>query len=719
MGAPRSLANWMERQWGHHRLLILITALLLQDSQGDLMAQIHTVGTTGTISISTDAGILRSNLSGTCGSIRIFIHEFPVMYGASLDPCDEQLIGRPIYNVTMNAVGEVVIDGATGYDGRALVLETCGQKTCVNLQEGTQGTWRATLRSFIIGPAYFMQSVAQEMVVAVVDLALLEGTPTSNASLLFSGTCRIEDGHLVGSVELGNSCRIVRSRLALRNVTVMPFLLVKYEERWACAEVKTITPKEAVAQIGMLGVSGTFTFRQESPFHPTHITVNLFNLHGHAAHYGVHSLPVLPRQWPGQDICTGANTGELWDPLNVRHESTAGWTGHSSWPLGDLSGRHGTIQGGKTFLVELMDWNLPLFGNNSIVWRSVVIYNTSGEPWVCGTIRPAGATIRAHTVFRRGVMGRVMFLQASGDPYGEVSIYVELTHGTQNISLGHNWHIHNFPLLTESESCAGAGGHFNPYNVPVNKNYSEGCQSVRPLWCEAGDYASKHRPLSFLMAGPARHLFIDESTTLNGPNSIIGHSMVIHGAGGASTRVACANILLQHSSEARTAAWFGAGGAHGELWASQASDLDPTLVHFSFYGLRGLGGGFHIHLLPVGGASEDPCSNSRIKGHFNPFRVEASTSPAAGNGTDDEYEVGDISGRRGSLHDKEHVTKQYTDTNLPLSGTHSILGRSLVIHYDNGSRMQCASVLQELSSGGEWVHATAEFSGNISGRISL
>lgn len=702
-------------------LLLLITALLLQglESQGDLTAQIHMVGTTGTISLNTNTWILQTNLSGTCGSISISVHEFPVVYGALRDPCDEGSIGRPRYNVTMNAVEQVVVDSKIRYDGASLSVHTCGQRTCVNLQDPSQRTWQAKLRSFIIGQAYFVQSLGQNLMVGMLHLAILEGIPVSSASLLFSPTCRIDNGHVFGSIELGSNHRFIKSRVELSNVTVMPFLLVKYNERWVCAEVKTISPKEAAAPISMLGVTGSFTFRQESPFHPTHITITLLRLGGRAAHYGVHALPVLPRQASGQEVCTMANTGELWDPLDVSSQSMPAQTGHSSWPLGDLSGRHGTLQGQEKFMALLVDWNLPMFGNNSIVGRSVVLSQTNGEAWACSTIRLGGVATRATAVFRRGVIGRIMFQQTWNDPYSEVSIYMELSHGSHNVSRGHNWHIHNFLLHSESDSCTNAGGHFNPYNVPVNENYSTECTLGHPLWCEAGDYASKHQPISFLSPDPARYVFTDASTSLSGPDSIIGRSLVVHGADGASTRVACANILLQRGSEGRTGDWFGAGNAVGELRASQSSDLDPTLVQFSFHGLKGLAGGFHIHLLPVRGALNDPCSNAGIRGHFNPFSIDMSTSPAAGNGTDDEYEVGDISGRRGFLLNQDNVTQQYTDMNFPLSGGHSILGRSLVIHYANGSRMQCASFLQESPPGGEWVRATAEFSGNISGRISL
>ncbi|XP_040296699.1 uncharacterized protein LOC121008312 isoform X2 [Bufo bufo] len=686
-----------------------------RESRGDLTAKIDMVGTTGSISIN--AGILRTNLTGTCGPVIVSIHYFPVLYGASWDPCTEELIGQALYNVTINEVGQTVVDSKMRYDGRSLVLQTCGHRTCVNLQDSSQRVWQAKFQSFIIGQAYFVQSLLQNLLLCVLDLAILEELPTSSASLLLSSSCRLDDAHQFGSIELGSSHKLVKSRVELSNVTIREYLLVKYNERWVCVELKTITPREAAAAISMHGVSGRFTFRQESPFHPTRMTINLWQLRGRAGHYGIHSLPILPRQESGQDVCTAANTGKQWDPLDVSSHSTTVRSGHSSWPAGDLSGRHGTLHGLKNFTAMLIDWNLPMFGNNSIVGRSVVIYESGGSAWVCSTICLEGDAIRATAVFRKGVVGRIMFWQAQNDPYSDLTIYVELSHGSGSASGGHNWHIHRVPLQ-DSESCTKAGGHYNPFNVPVNGNYSDECRSTRPLWCEAGDYASKHHPIAFTPS-PTRYLITDTSTSLTGPYSIIGRSLVIHGEDGASTRVACTNILLHHCTEGRTTSWFGFGNAYGMLRASQATDLDPTLVHFTIHGLGGHAGGLHIHVLPVSETSDNACSNVQIKGHFNPFSIEASTSPAAGSGTDDNYEVGDISGRQGSLLNQDNVTKQYTDMNFPLSGTHGVLGRSLVIHYANGSRMQCASLLQDLPADAEWVRASAEFSGNISGRIWL
>ncbi|XP_018430537.1 PREDICTED: uncharacterized protein LOC108803196, partial [Nanorana parkeri] len=700
-------------------LPIIITTLLLLDSwsQGTLTARIQMDNVLGSVTINTNTWTLRTDLSGTCGSVNISIHKFPVIYGASQDPCHIDHLGQSCYDLSISGMTQVAIDPNIRYDTCSLVLKTCGRQTCVNLETGSQSAWKAIVQSFIIGQVYFLQSSNRQPITAVVELALLEGMAYLNASLFFSDTCQVNNGQLLGNVEVGHHQKLAKSRLELTTVGVMPYLVIKHQERWACAEVRSIQPKAASAEFGMQGINGSFSFRQESPFHPTQLSINLWRFQGAAAQYRIHSLPILARKQSDQNLCDEANTGDLWNPFSVGTATVR--SGHSSWQIGDLSGRHGTLQGHEGFSAVLTDWNLPLYGKNSVIGRSVLISKASGEPWACSTINLEGEVVTALASFRKGVVGRIMLQQAPSDPYNDLTVYIELSHVSDKISKNHNWHIHQFPLSSESDTCASAGGHFNPYNVPIDGNYSQECKPSNPLRCEAGDYAGKHAPITLLAPSPARYLFTDSLTSLTGPMSIIGRSVVIHGPEGVSPRVACANILLQAVSEGRTSLWLGSGNAGGELKASQVSDFMPTVIAIDFHGLEGLAGGFHIHELPVTEESGSPCSFEQIQGHFNPFNVNISSSPAAGNGTDDEYEVGDISGRHGSLLSLDHQTGQFKDTNFPLSGPLSVLGRSLVIHYVNGSRMHCATFQRQQSSGGAWVRATAEFSGNIRGRISL
>lgn len=66
-------------------------------------------------------------------------------------------------------------------------------------------------------------------------------------------------------------------------------------------------------------------------------------------------------------------------------------------------------------------------------------------------------------------------------------------------------------------------------------------------------------------------------------------------------------------------------------------------------------------------------------------------------GTNDEYEIGDLSGKYGSLLNHTSYNKTHFDYNLPLFGKNSIQGRSVVIHkmkMMGSGRWVCADVHQ-------------------------
>ena len=68
-------------------------------------------------------------------------------------------------------------------------------------------------------------------------------------------------------------------------------------------------------------------------------------------------------------------------------------------------------------------------------------------------------------------------------------------------------------------------------------------------------------------------------------------------------------------------------------------------------------------------------------------------SPPSGAGTPDQYEVGDLSGKYGSLKDKMTIKKVYNDSNLPMFGSQSIVGRSIVIHKEyKAERWACSTI---------------------------
>ena len=94
---------------------------------------------------------------------------------------------------------------------------------------------------------------------------------------------------------------------------------------------------------------------------------------------------------------------------------------------------------------------------------------------------------------------------------------------------------------------------------------------------------------------------------------------------------------------------------------------------------------FHVHEFPV---KDNNCSSTG--GHFNPFNVDQGQ-----HGQDHHmHEVGDLSGKHGSLEGKDEVSECFWDTNLSLFGKHSIVNRSIVIHKNpGGDRWVCADIL--------------------------
>lgn len=83
---------------------------------------------------------------------------------------------------------------------------------------------------------------------------------------------------------------------------------------------------------------------------------------------------------------------------------------------------------------------------------------------------------------------------------------------------------------------------------------------------------------------------------------------------------------------------------------------------------------------PVEYGLEFPCEGTSLYGHWNPLDINTSDVPAAEEGTLDQYEMGDLSGKFGTLDNKKRYIMTYNDTTLPLFGPRSILGRSIVIH---------------------------------------
>ncbi|EGG03458.1 Cu/Zn superoxide dismutase [Melampsora larici-populina 98AG31] len=116
---------------------------------------------------------------------------------------------------------------------------------------------------------------------------------------------------------------------------------------------------------------------------------------------------------------------------------------------------------------------------------------------------------------------------------------------------------------------------------------------------------------------------------------------------------------------------------------------------------------YHIHAHPIG--RDGDCAAAL--GHLSPNGLpdNAVCNPQSPG----RCQEGDLAGKHGLLPGNERVvTRQYTDTSLRLQPEReSILGRSVVIHGQDNSRVACGNIISSLDG-------TADFSGRPTGRQS-
>ena len=514
---------------------------------------------------------------------------------------------------------------------------------------------------------------------------LLSLNDTSQTQALFTDS----------SLSLSGILTVIGRSLVVRNST---------GQRIACGNIYALPMKSATATFDYSGVQGTVQLSQRSPWDATTLHVQVSGLNQQAGGYHVHQYPVPIAQSdssadPLSQFCSPTAVGGHWNPFNAAYPGPASGT-QDMYEIGDLSGKFGSLSGQRNTTMEFQDWFLPLFGPYSVVGRSIVIHRSlpKAPRWTCATILQDNALVKTAVVrFTYPVAGDVLFLQDVSWALGETIVISRLQRSDgQPASANHNWHVHEMPIPDSwsGSRCSSAGGHYNPFSVNTAKEqYSITCTNNRQLGCELGDLTGKSKPLSFDNSSTTSFFYTDRNLPLGGLYSIVGRSVVIHTADRGSGRLACANITLL--SPQQTRAVFSMSGVNGQVSFSQSTPFSPTLVQVVLNGLLRLAGGYHIHELPVPAASGPAMPDcSATAGHFNPFNVQYNNTPPPIGSTLDKYEMGDLSGKFGSLSSASSVNASFSDSRfLPLSGSLRITGRSVVIHHPNGSRWLCSTLM--------------------------
>ncbi|XP_014088313.2 uncharacterized protein Rsod [Bactrocera oleae] len=518
----------------------------------------------------------------------------------------------------------------------------------------------------------------------------------------------------------------------------------------ACTQIRHVEPLIYKTFLNSGGIKGEITFTQRSRFDPTFLNFTLESAGKQArfvnrkfaedvSAFRIHTLPPVPHRKGLPSYCE--STGGLYNPRELDKSTIPppGFGTQDQYPTGDLSGKlqsrnkdyyHNYLLPGASSELSGLYWDtfLPLQGLKSIAHRGMVIFtynrtnvdNITENPWSCSTITQylknklyQKPMYTAQVLLRYPVVGRVLFRQPVEEPWQDTTVIFEyLIHAdgsTQNNTFEHRWAIHsNAPgkdFYDWQNRCLSTGNVFNPHKVQWgNRSLDDYCKPHLPTMCRVGALDTRVGKLT--IAGRkknaeklSRLMFTDTNLPLSGRHNILGKSLVIYddfGPVARGERLACSVIIGHVRRKVVAKDWYANGDeltVSGRLEITQQSEYDISNIEVQLKGLSE-NSGYHIHMTPVESNLEFPCEDTTLYGHWNPFDINVKSSPPPKQGTTDQYEMGDLSGKFGTLDELVQYEDAYNDTNLPLFGYNSVIGRSVVIHKKRRNARWACSTLE-------------------------
>lgn len=726
------------------RFYILCALLSAGNAQESLVADFHMLGVTGMATLTWSNNTLNVNisLSSALNETSVEIYTIWMNYDVQ-DKCSNVQLGDtdPGLTKSLNITASPVIvqfpnvSSLSSVEGNSLVLRGSGLTICATIHQiGNHTTAEAYFTGNVSGRVYFRRFNAPSAVTRVV-VQLDSSVDLSKAKLMIadgSNTCSsmtslsnariynpkglVENGCTpntqsscaVGNLsgKLGTFTLTSGKKFAFSDtnlpltlsdassITEKPLVVYNAESSviLGCASIKLLTAKMAYVRFSHQGVKGSLTFSQSSPFDPTQTAVNLTGLNQNAKGYHVHLWPAPLQVMASQDLCGLTIVSGHFNPYGKNPTSTdypkPDTSTDDMYEIGDLSAKYGTLESltEKSEIYE--DWNLPLFGENSIVGRSVVIHrnDTNNSRWVCSNIRLMHPVVTARAVFKYPVIGQIVFMQELNKPQSETWVFAQLDYNDNRVgTTNNNWDIYTNPN----------------YDGMLSTDGSVRCKSTGSKYI-----ASSLKPLNIRNVGlndtSSRNFFTVVGLPLSGDKSIVERPTVIF-TSDRSEILSCGPIEFQRQTV--LVAQLNKSGMAGKViftlmpgFGAQETSLTQEITGMS------AAHSFQIYDLPPG----NDCSN--LGSVYNPTNVPDTTDTRMFD-TDDSYKVGDLSRAR---------VKEWSSMNLPLTGYTSILGRSLVIVDEGTNIVTCTKIQTQLSDlEGQLVTAVSNFSGEVIGTIFM
>ncbi|XP_076458493.1 uncharacterized protein LOC143292195 [Babylonia areolata] len=322
--------------------------------------------------------------------------------------------------------------------------------------------------------------------------------------------------------------------------------------------------------------------------------------------------------------------------------------------------------------------------------RSIVIFTSHNDTISCANVERTGRYVTARADFRRaGILGTIILRQDVTSENALTRLFSDLYSRDPG---GEGGRMLEWVTVDGDDGCSVSLPPYDP------KHAVGVCSEETPESCAVGNMTGKFGRIAVGHAkGTRRWTRVDLNLPLSGVNSVIGKTVQLFGSDdpGRAKPMACATIT---KFAPRTGvATFDQRGVSGDITLTQASPLDPTVTKVALQNLRSLAVTYGVYALPVPQrvlSGQSLCGDSSVAERFNPFGVthHGDNDTAPGESTEDMYEVGDLSGKYGTLALMDHITDTFVDYNLPLVGALSVLGRSIVIHKTDGSRWVCSTI---------------------------
>ncbi|XP_030019565.2 uncharacterized protein LOC115439736 [Manduca sexta] len=488
-------------------------------------------------------------------------------------------------------------------------------------------------------------------------------------------------------------------------------------------------------------IVGTVIFRQplERPWEDTTIIIesmvhadgsNVNNTHEHR--WAIHENPPGGDYYNWTGRCLSA--GRVYDPhgldIDTRHPDQYCRTGlEGLCRLGDFTTRHGmlSVAGKKRDSARLTrrlftDNVVALVGKHSIMRKSLVIYDdhgpvARGERMACSIVN--GLHRRKAVVrdwFGNGAQvplkGKIEMIQQSEYDITNVQVKLEALEDIRN------YMIHVTPVEKDLEfPCEQTTLYdaYNPFNV--NKSLVPPPTKGTADQYELGDLGDKYGLLDDVKK--INTFYNETQISLFGAYSILGRSVVLHKKTRDRRRWACSSIERGYSpSEAREirgiASFHHPGGfAYGYIRMTQlihndGSTSDTVIeVKLRHPGVRDRNlthnHNWSIFVNPVGVDAAVKVTNTRcVAGGYrwNPYFTQLADplnhdlyNQECGADNPLRCDVGDLTARLGTLT-IGGKRQMFMDSNFPLEGTVTAMGRSIVIFGPErtSERFACANI---------------------------